>query len=551
MAEKLKITPLGGMHEIGKNIYVYEFGGDILVVDCGMGFPDGDMLGIDLVIPDISYLKKHKNRIRGIVITHGHEDHIGSLPYVLKDINPPVYATPLAAGLIQGKLEEAGIFKSTKLKVINPGTVLTLGKFIVEAINVNHSIPDALALAIFTPLGTVIHTGDFKIDPTPVQGKMIDLARFGELGKQGVLALLSDSTNVERPGYTMSERTVGETFDNLFKGCKKRLIVTTFASNVHRVQQIIEAAVNVGRKVAISGRSMENVLNIAMKLGYIKIPEGTLVDMARIGGVPRNKLVIITTGSQGETLSALNRMAFGNHRQVEIDSNDKIIISASPIPGNEKTISRLINELFRKGAEVVYERLNELHVSGHACKEELKLMIGLTNPKYFVPIHGEYRHLNSHANLAETMGVPRKNIFIGENGRTVEFTAKTAKLAGNIPNGSLLIDGSVVGDSGSAIMRDRRVLADDGLIIIAMTLNSATGELMTGPSAISRGFVYDKETEDLMSDLERIALNVFENGNFEKRDWTAMKAAIKGKISDHLFRKARRRPMILPIIMEA
>jgi len=389
MPEKLKIIPLGGMHEIGKNLYVYEYGGDIVIVDCGMAFPDGDMLGIDLVIPDITYLKKHKNRIRGLIITHGHEDHIGSLPFVLKEINPPIFATPLTAGLIQGKLEEAGILKNAKINTIHHGSVITLGQFMIEAINVNHSTPDACALAIFTPIGTVIHTGDFKIDVTPVQGQMIDLARFGELGKRGVLALLSDSTNAERPGYTMSERTVGETFDQLFKDSNKRLIVTTFASNVHRIQQIIESAVKHGRKVAISGRSMENILNLAIRLGYVSIPEGTLVDISRINSISKNKLVIITTGSQGETLSALYRMAFGTHRQVEIGSGDRIIISASPIPGNEKLISKVINELFKKGADVVYERLNALHVSGHACQEELKIMIGLTKPRYFMPIHGE------------------------------------------------------------------------------------------------------------------------------------------------------------------
>lgn len=550
MPEKLKIIPLGGMHEIGKNLYVYEYGGDIVIVDCGMAFPDGDMLGIDLVIPDITYLKKHKSRIRGLIITHGHEDHIGSLPYVLKEINPPVFATPLAVGLIQGKLEEAGILKSVKINTIHQGSVITLGQFMIEAINVNHSTPDACALAIFTPIGTVIHTGDFKIDVTPVQGQMIDLARLGEIGKQGVLALLSDSTNAERPGYTMSERTVGETFDHLFKGSNQRLIVTTFASNVHRIQQIIESAVKYGRKVAISGRSMENILNLAVRLGYVSIPDGTLVDISRINSISKNKLVIITTGSQGETLSALYRMAFGTHRQVEIGSGDRIIISASPIPGNEKLISKVINELLKKGADVIYERLNALHVSGHACQEELKIMIGLTKPRYFMPIHGEFKHLRAHAKLALGMGIPSKNIFIGENGRVLEFTKDTGKLAGRVTAGQLMIDGNLGGDVGSVVLRDRRLLAEDGIIIVAAAMSADTGELLSGPNLICRGFVYAKEPDTLIGELTDLAARTMEECNAGKGDINAVKTAIKNALGEQIFKKSRRRPMILPVIME-
>lgn len=550
MPEKLKIIPLGGMQEIGKNLYVYEFGNDVVVIDCGMAFPDGDMLGIDYVIPDISYLKKRKNRIRGIVITHGHEDHIGSLPYVLKEINPPVFATPLAAGLIQGKLEEAGMLKSVKINTIHQGSVITLGKFMIEAINVNHSTPDSCALAIFTPIGTIVHTGDFKIDVTPVQGQMIDLARFGELGKQGVLALLSDSTNAERPGYTMSERTVGETFDQLFKGSNQRLIVTTFASNVHRIQQIIESAVKYGRKVAISGRSMENILNLAVRLGYVNIPDGTLVDITRIGKISKSKLVIITTGSQGETLSALYRMAFGTHRQVEIGSGDRIIISASPIPGNEKLISKVINELFRKGADVVYERLTSLHVSGHACQEELKIMIGLTKPRYFVPIHGEYRHLLAHARLAHGMGIPPKNVLMGENGRVIEFTKETGKLAGRVTAGQLMIDGNSGGDVGSVILKDRRLLAEDGIIMVALAVKAGSGEVLSGPNLITRGFVYTREPDTLISELTAIAAEAIENCIAEKSDHNAIKEAIRNTLGEQIFKKSRRRPMILPVMME-
>jgi len=550
MAEKLKIIPLGGLHEIGKNLYVYEFGGEIIVVDCGMAFPDGDMLGIDLVLPDITYLKKHHKHIKGILITHGHEDHIGSLPYVLKELDAPVYSTPLTIGLIRSKLEEAGIVKKVKLNTIQAGSIFNLGPFTIEAINVNHSTPDTCAFAINTPVGTVIHTGDFKIDPTPVQGEMIDLSRFGEYGKKGVLALLSDSTNAERPGYTMSERTVGETFDFLFKDSKQRIIVTTFASNVHRIQQIIESAVKFGRKVAISGRSMENILNLAVRLGYVSIPDGTLIDITRINSISKNKLVIITTGSQGETLSALYRMAFGTHRQVEIGTGDKIIISASPIPGNEKLISKVINELMHKGADVVYERLHALHVSGHACQEELKIMLALTKPKYFVPIHGEIKHMRAHAKLALSVGIPAKNILMGENGRTIEFTSNTAKFGARVTSGHVLIDGNLGSDVGAVVLRDRRLLAEDGIVLAVMTLDTETGQLAAGPNIITRGFVYSREQDEIISELTAHAKEAFESATSGGIDVTAIKTAVKNRLGDVIYKKSRRKPMILPVVME-
>lgn len=550
MSEKLKIIPLGGLQEIGKNLYVYEYGGELLVVDCGMAFPDGDMLGIDLVLPDITYLKKHVKHITGILITHGHEDHIGALPYVMKEIDVPVYASPLTVGLIRGKLDEAGITKKVRLNTIQAGDTLSLGPFAIEAINVNHSTPDACAFAITTPVGTVIHTGDFKIDTTPVQGEMIDLSRFGEYGKKGVLALLSDSTNAERPGYTMSERTVGETFDVLFKDSKQRLIVTTFASNVHRIQQIIESAVKHGRKVAISGRSMENILNLAVRLGYVSIPDGTLIDISRINSVSKNKLVIITTGSQGETLSALYRMAFGTHRQVEIGAGDKIIISASPIPGNEKLISKVINELMHRGADVVYERLQALHVSGHACQEELKIILALTKPKYFVPVHGEIKHLRAHARLALSVGIPAKNILLTENGRTIEFTKDTAKFGARVTAGHVLIDGNLGSDVGAVVLRDRRLLAEDGIVLAVMTLSTDTGQLIAGPNIITRGFVYSREQDEIISELTAHAAEAFESAASGYIDVNAIKAAVKNRLGEVIYKKSRRKPMILPVVME-
>ncbi len=551
MPEKLKIIPLGGMNEIGKNLYVYECAGDILVVDCGLAFPDDELLGVDLVIPDISYLVKHKNRVRAIVLTHGHEDHIGALPFVLKQLNVPLYCTRLTAGLIEIKLEEAGLAGKVKINRMEAGMSFTAGIFGVELIRVNHSIADAVSLAITTPVGVVIHTGDFKIDTTPVEGDVIDLTRFGELGKQGVLALLSDSTNAERPGFTMSERKVGESLDALFKNCDKRILVTTFASNVHRLQQIIDAAAKHGRKVAITGRSMENILRVSLELEYITLPANTIVDINQIKGVPKDKLVIITTGSQGEPMSALYRMAFSGHKYVEIGVGDRVIVSASPIPGNEKTISKVINELMKKGAEVVYEKLAEVHVSGHACQEELKLMLALTRPKYFMPVHGEYKHMKAHSLLAKSMGIKDSNIFIGDIGRVLEITKQGAKMQGTVQSGRVLVDGFGVGDVGSVVLRDRKHLSEDGLIVIVVTLSSDDGSVVAGPDIVSRGFIYVKEAEDMMEEARKVALTALENCISNKvTDWATIKANIRDGVSHYLYKKTKRGPMILPIIME-
>ncbi len=551
MAQKLKVFSLGGLNEIGKNMYVYEYAGEIIVVDCGLAFPDDDMLGIDLVIPDITYLKKHKNRIRAFIITHGHEDHIGALPYVLREVNAPIYATKLTAGVINKKLEEHNLLSKTKIKIASPGDRIKIGSFEVEMINVNHSIADAVALAIKTPLGTVIHTGDYKLDVTPIQGEMMDIARLGQLGKRGVLALLGESTNIERPGYSLSESTVGDTFEALFKDCKQRIIVTTFASNVHRVQQIIRAAVKYGRKVAISGRSMENIMEVAQNLGYLDIPKDVLVDLGTITKHPKNKICIITTGSQGEAMSGLYRIAFSAHKKIEIMPNDRVIISASPIPGNEKAISNVINELYRKGAEVIYEKLAEVHVSGHACQEELKLMLALTKPQYFIPIHGEHRHLKAHEALAVKMGVKPKNVFVCDIGRVVEFTEKGAKLGATVPSGKVLIDGSGIGDVGSVVLRDRKQLGQDGIITVVVSLDSETGRVVTGPDIISRGFIYVKEAEDIMEELRALAAEVVQSClNGKRTDWATMKNTIKSRMSDFLYQKIKRTPMILPIIIE-
>lgn len=551
MAQKLKVFALGGLNEIGKNMYVYEYAGEIIIVDCGVAFPDDDMLGIDLVIPDITYLKKHKNRVRAIIITHGHEDHIGALPYVLKEINVPIYATKLTAGVIKKKLEEHNLLSKVKIKLAAPRDRIKIGSFEVEMIHVNHSIADAVALAIKTPLGTIVHTGDYKLDLTPIQGDMMDLTRFGELGKKGVLALLGESTNIERPGYTVSESTVGDTMDSLFKDCKQRIIVTTFASNVHRVQQIIHTAAKYGRKVAISGRSMENIIEVARNLGYLEVPNDVLVDLNTVNRHPKNKTCIITTGSQGEAMSGLYRIAFSAHKKVEIMPNDRVIISASPIPGNEKAVGNVINELYRKGAEVIYEKLAEVHASGHACQEELKLMLALTKPKYFIPIHGEHRHLKAHEALAVRMGVKPKNIFVCDIGKVVEFTEKGAKFGTAVPSGKVLVDGSGVGDVGSVVLRDRKHLAEGGIITVVVTLSSATGQVLSGPDIISRGFIYVKEAEDLMDELRQFAadtLNMTLRGR--RVDHTTIKTNLKNKISDFLYQKTKRTPMILPIIME-
>ena len=551
MAEKLKIISLGGLNEIGKNLTVYEYGGDIIVVDCGMGFPDDDMYGIDVVIPDVSYLIKNQNKIRGIFITHGHEDHIGALPYVLRSLNAPIYATRMSAGLIKLKLEEHRLLDRTRLITCEAGQVVKAGKFSVEFIHVNHSIADAVAFAIKCPVGTCVHTGDFKIDATPIQGGMMDLARLGELGKEGVLALLADSTNVERPGYTRSERSVGASFDGLFRGCEERIIVTTFASNVDRIQQVIDVAARYGRKVAVTGRSMENVMKVSAELGYMNIPDGILMDLNHIKSLPKHRVCIITTGSQGETMSALTRMAFNTHRQVDLLPGDRVIISASAIPGNENAIGNVVNELYRKGVEVLNERELTLHVSGHACQEELKIVHALVKPKFFVPVHGEQRMLQIHGKLARQMGMDPNHILISDIGRVMEFTPNSAKLTGTVTAGQVFVDGYGVGDVGSVVLRDRRHLAEDGMIVVALSMSGEDGALVSGPDIITRGFVYVKESEGLLEELRQVALEAIRS--VESRyntDWSAIKGAIKGALSGYLYKKTKRSPMILPVIME-
>ena len=551
MAEKLKIIPLGGLNEIGKNMTAYEYGGEIIVVDCGMAFPGDDMYGIDCVIPDVSYLVKNHSRLRGMFITHGHEDHIGAIPYVLKQINTPIYCTRFTAGLIKLKLQEHGLLNSTKLITVEAGQTVKAGKFQVEFLHVNHSIADSAAFAIHTRMGTIVHTGDFKIDSTPIDGEVIDLARFGELGKQGVLALLADSTNVERPGYTLSEKAVGATFIRQFTGCTKRIIVTTFASNVHRIQQVLDAAAACGRKVAVTGRSMENIMKVSTELGYMKVPKNTLMDINRIKGLPLNQQVIVTTGSQGEEMSALYRMAFSTHKQVDVGPGDKVIISASAIPGNEVTVGRVINELFRKGADVVYDKADMLHVSGHACQDELKIIHALVRPKFFIPVHGEQRHLQTHAKVAQEMGTPPENIIIADVGRVIELTHNSAQLAGTVPSGRVFVDGYGVGDVGSVVLRDRRHLAQDGMIVVVVSLSGETGELVSGPDIITRGFVYVKESESLMEELREVALEALEACQVRGIvDWATIKSAIKGEMSRYLYKKTKRNPMILPVIME-
>ncbi len=551
MAEKLKIISLGGLNEIGKNLTVYEYGGDIVVVDCGMGFPDDDMYGIDVVIPDVSYLIKNQNKVRGIFITHGHEHHIGALPYVLRSLNAPIYATRMSAGLIRLKLEEHRLLDKTKIITCEACDVIKAGKFTVEFIHVNHSIADAVAFAIKCPVGTCVHTGDFKIDATPIQGGMIDLARLGQLGNEGVLALLADSTNVERPGYTRSERSVGNSFDALFKGCEERIIVTTFASNVDRLQQIIDVAARYGRRVAVTGRSMENAMKVSTELGYMNIPDGVLMDLNQIKSLPKNRVCIITTGSQGETMSALSRMAFSTHRQVDILPGDRIIISASAIPGNEHSIGNVINELYRKGAEVLNERELALHVSGHACQEELKIIHALVKPKFFIPVHGEQRMLQTHAKLAREMGMDSNHILISDIGRVMELTQNSARLAGTVTAGQVFVDGLGVGDVGSVVLRDRRHLAQDGMIVVVMSMSGEDGSLVSGPDLITRGFVYVKESEGLMEELRQVALEAINSVDARySTDWSAIKGAVKGDLSNYLYKKTKRSPMILPVIME-
>ena len=551
MAEKLKIISLGGLNEVGKNLTVYEYGADIIIVDCGLGFPDDDMYGVDIVIPDVTYLVKNKSKIRGIVLTHGHEDHIGALPYIMREISAPVYATPLTAGLTQLKLAEHGLLETTELQVKKPGDTFKIGCFKVEFIHVNHSIPDTVSLAIKTPVGMIVHTGDFKIDTTPVSGGMIDLARFGELGNRGVAALLSDSTNIERQGYSTSERKVGQWIDELFLGCGQRIIVTTFASNVHRVQQVIDCAAKYDRRVAVTGRSMENALRVSTELGCVTVPDGLLMDINQIKNLPPEKITILTTGSQGEPMSALYRMAFSGHRQVEIKSGDRVIISASAVPGNEKTVSRVIDELFRRGAEVIYDKISDLHVSGHAYQEELKMMLALVKPKCFIPVHGEHRHLRTHAKIAAQMGIAPKNIVVADIGQVIELSGKGIVKNGTVPSGKVLVDGTGVGDVGSVVLRDRQHLAQDGMIVVIVNLSSEDGSLVTSPDIITRGFIYVKESEELIRELKEVVIDTLEQCVSEKvTDWTSLKSSIKGDLSAHLYKKTKRNPMILPVITE-
>ena len=549
---KLKIIPLGGLHEIGKNITVFEYENEMIVVDCGLSFPEDDMLGVDLVIPDITYLEQNVDKIKGLLITHGHEDHIGAVPYLLKKINVPIYATKLTAGLIRNKLEEHKLVGSTKLVEVNQGQTINLGKnFKVEFIRSSHSIPDSVMLAITTPAGTVLHTGDFKVDFTPIDGKIMDLGRIAELGHQGILALMSDSTNSERKGFTMSERSVGDVFDKLFLHCTKRIVVATFASNVHRVQQIVNCAIKYGRKIAVCGRSMINMITTARELGYIECPENLFIDIDMIKNYPDEQLVIITTGSQGETMSALTRMANGEHRKVKITPNDLIIISATPIPGNEKYVSKVIDDLMQLGAEVVYSSLEDVHVSGHACQEEQKLIIALAKPKYFIPVHGEYRQLIAHSETAQSMGIAKENIIMMQNGKVLEIGEDGVEFTGVVPNGRVLVDGLGVGDVGNIVLRDRQHLSQDGLIIIVLTMDSGTGEVVAGPDVISRGFVYVRESENLMDEVKSVVRKEIkkceENG---VRDWSTIKSSVRDNLKDYVFAKTKRNPMIIPIIME-
>jgi len=546
----LRVIPLGGLNEIGKNMTVYEYGEDIIVVDCGMAFPEDELLGIDVVIPDITYLKKNASKIRGIIITHGHEDHIGSLPYVLKEVSAPVYGTNLTLGLVENKLKEHRL-QNTKLVRIAPGQHLKLGVFEVEPIRVCHSIADSVAYAIKTPVGTIIQTGDFKIDYTPIDGQKTDLHRFAQLGSEGVLALFADSTNVLREGYTMSESSVGETFEQIFRHATSRILVASFASNVHRIQQIINAAYMNDRKVAFSGRSMVNVSNVAFELGYLKCPQDIIVDIKDIGRYPENEIVIVTTGSQGEPMSALARMANSEHRNVEINPGDLVILSSSPIPGNEKSVYKIINQLTQKGAKVIYESLADVHVSGHAKQEELKLIHTLVKPKYFMPVHGEYVHLNRHMQLAEELGMPSNNIFILNNGGVLEFTAEGAKVGKSVQAGRVFIDGLGVGDVGNIVLRDRKHLSEDGLMIVVVALSESTGEIANGPDLISRGFVYVRESEALMEGAKSVI-----NAELQKclskniKDWASLKSSVKDALSQYIYQNTKRSPMILPIFME-
>lgn len=549
---KLKVIPLGGLEEIGKNMTVIEYNNDMIVIDCGLAFPEDDMLGIDLVIPDITYLTKNIEKVRGIVLTHGHEDHIGALPYVLRDLNVPVFGTMLTLGLLENKLKEHDLLEKTTLHTVVPGETIKLGQLKVEFIHTNHSIADAVALAITTPLGVIIHTGDFKIDYTPIDGDIMDIHRFAELGKEGILLLLSDSTNAERKGFTMSEKSVGRVFDQIFEETpKNRIMVATFSSNIHRIQQIVNSAYTFGRKVAIIGRSMINAVRTSTELGYLNIPNSILIDINDIKNYTDEQLVIITTGSQGETMSALSRIASSEHRQVTIKPEDKIIISASSIPGNEKNISKVINELLKKGANVVYEGMADIHVSGHARQEELKLMLAMTRPRYFMPVHGEFMHLTSHRDLAISMGMDKKDIFIMKTGDVLEVSKNEAKIAGVVPSGQVLVDGLGVGDVGNIVLRDRKHLSQDGLMVVVVTMERESGMVVAGPDIISRGFVYVREAEDLMEEAKKVVNDaLLECEEKHITGWSYIKGLIKDTLKNYLWQRTKRSPMILPIIME-
>lgn len=548
----LRIISLGGLGEIGKNITVYECGEDILIVDCGLAFPDDDLLGVDMVIPDFTYLTRNRDKIRGVFLTHGHEDHIGGLPYLLREIGVPVYGTALTLGLVEGKLREHGLVGKARLAVVRPGETIKAGCMAVEFIHVNHSIPDACALAVHTPDGVVIQTGDYKIDYTPIESEVIDLARFGELGSQGVLALLADSTNAEKPGSTPSERIVGDSFDKLFKNAgSKRIIIATFASNIHRIQQIIDAAVKTGRKVAVFGRSMLNVVSVATQLGYLTVKPGTIIDVEQMRSYTDEQLVVVCTGSQGEPMSALSRMSTGDHRQVRVGPSDYIILSATPIPGNEKLVGNVVNDLMKLGADVIYERMYDVHVSGHACQDETKMILSLTRPKYFVPVHGEYKHLMKNAGVARSMGMERKNIIISDIGRVIETDGVNMRLNGTVPSGRVLVDGLGVGDVGSVVLRDRKLLAEEGLIVVAAAIDGVSGEVVAGPDLVSRGFVYVRENEEMMEGARRTVLTSLSQCKLTGyRDWSAIKNRIRDDLADYIYARTRRRPMILPVLEE-
>lgn len=548
---RIALIPLGGMGEIGKNMMAVKYGDKIIVIDCGLAFPEEEMLGIDVVIPDISYLLENRDQVQAILLTHGHEDHIGALPYVLKQINVPVYGTRLTLGLLGGKLKEQGIEKGCDLRTVKPRDSVQIGPFKVEFIKVSHSVPDAVALAIHTPIGTIVHTGDFKVDHTPVDGQILDFYKFAQLGEKGVLVLLSDSTNVERPGFTLSEKSVGLTFDETFSQAKERIIMATFASNVHRLQQAITTACKYDRKVAVVGRSMVNVVSIAHELGYLKIPDGTMVELEEAARLPKNKILYISTGTQGEPMSALTRMSLGDHRQVDIMRGDTIIISATPIPGNEKLVSRVIDQLFKQGAHVVYESVSGIHVSGHPSQEELKLMFNLTKPKFFVPVHGEQRMLIKHARLAQEMGLPPNNVFVCENGQIIEFSRRAGRLAGRVASGRVLIDGLGVGDVGNIVLRDRKQLSQDGILIVVISINRETGTLIAGPDIVSRGFVYVRESEKLMDEIKDKVSGILEKCTDRGiTEWSGIKSQIRDTLGKFLYDKTRRRPMILPIIVD-